>query len=170
MKGRKEEKKSSALRRPALQRLAAFGRIDGAVLVGIVTHETARNGTGGPGGLFGRRHRVIGRGQRGTGDEEQGGSGQREELQHGSISLKLYQEMEILAPFPLPGRLSADIVWPATGIWPCCGFVLRLSTCPMITTSLSSAPARAACVPRASRPAMVRASASARTTGSAAPA
>ena len=35
------------------------------------------------------------------------------------ISFKLYQLPEKHAPVPLPARLSADIVGPATEIWPC---------------------------------------------------
>src|SRR3981189_807423 len=51
----KEEKKSSALRRPALQRLAAFGGVDTAVLVEIAAREVAV----GLGHEFGERHDAV---------------------------------------------------------------------------------------------------------------
>src|SRR5215470_6777719 len=91
-------------------------------------------------------------------------------LQGNRTPYRLYQEAQTLAPFPLPGRLSADIVAGATQIGPCCGFVLGLSTWRLTTTFSSSARVRAACGPRGSRPATVRAWAFARITGLAVPA
>src|SRR5262249_25800925 len=148
-----------------------FGAVDHAVLVGVVAHQPARQGARGTrSGLVGRRRLVIRCGLGGAGEQQQDGGRQGDELQHGSISFGLYREAKTLAPFPLPGRVSADIVAGATQMRPCCGFVLGLSTWCLITTFSSSAQVRAACGPRGSRPATARAWAFLRITGSAAPA
>src|SRR5690349_734459 len=61
-------------------------------------------------------------------------AGMTRNLSMGNISLRLYQEMDTHAPFPLRRRLSADIVRPTTEFGRCCGFVLKVSPWPMTTT------------------------------------